>query len=171
MPRVESRAAQSHELLAQITEENTDKVAGSRLPDQNLMRRNEAQRKGVVMHHIEFLKKLRGAGIRAWYNQVPFEGIVGLRCERKGYELKGIPFVCGVKLGWTSEFDIFHYDSHGVELNKRFIGWRSVIIQLIAKGILTETQAHRIFGRPQLNDASLIYRRTLHGMRGQIKAR
>jgi hypothetical protein len=165
LPRVESKSSQSTELLAQLREENSDRVKNSRLPDQNLMRRNEAQRKGKPMHHIQFLKKLRGAGIKAWYNEVPFEGLIGLRCIRRGYELKGIPFICAVKLGWTTEFDIFHYDARGVELNKRFVGWRSVILALVATRIISESEAYRIFGKPAANDASLLFRRSMRNVR------
>ena len=165
MPRVETKTAQNQEILAELKEKNNSIEQAHYLPDQDLMKRNEEQRKGRVLHHLTLLKKLRKAGIKAWYNTQPYEGIIGLRAIRKGHEQEGLKFVCGVKLGYTTEYDIFHYDAHGTELNKRFIGWRSVIIQLIAKGILTEHQAHNIFGHPQLNDASLIYRRSLYGIR------
>jgi hypothetical protein len=165
LPRVESKSEQNNEILAELRENNAATASKGKMPDQELMLRNTAQRKGKPMHHITFLKKLREAGIQCWYNEQPFEGIIGLRAIRKGYEQLGVQYICGVKLGWTTEYDFFHYDQYGVELNRKFIGWRSVLIQLISKGILTETQAHKIFGTPQLCDASLLYRRSLYQIR------
>lgn len=165
LPRDESKNNQTKELLAELYEENADTASNGRLPYREIMRRNEAARKGKVMHHLTFLKKLRKLGIQCWYNSTPWEGIIGLRAIRPGFERQGLQFICGVKLGLTTEYDIFHYDRYGVELNKKFIGWRSVIIQLIAKGIITESQAHSIFGIPGVNEASAIYRRELHNIR------
>ena len=165
MPRVETKSHQNEELLAQLKEENDTVAAGHRLPNSQLMRDNEAQRWGKPMHYMTFLKRLRAAGLKVWYNEVPWEGIIGLKAVRKGYEQLGPQFVCGVKMGWTTEYDIFHYDSHGVELNRRFIGWRTVLLAMIGKGIITEKKAHELFGNPQLCDASVLYRKGLNDCR------
>ena len=161
LPRVEAKSAQNSEILAELHENNEATASLSKLPDSEWMKRNEFQRRGKVMHHLTFLKKLRAAGIQCWFNEQPYEGIIGLRAIRRGYEQLGVQYICGVKLGWTTEYDFFHYDRYGVELNRKYIGWRSVVIQLVAKGILTEDQAHKIFGKPQLCEASLLYRKAL----------
>lgn len=171
--RVEGKSGQNEDTLGSLKEQNDATASHSKLPDQYVMRRNAETRKGKVMHHFQFLKKLRKAGIKAWYNVEPFQGVIGLRCVRKGFERLGAQYICAVKLGWTTEYCFFHYDSHGVELNKKFIGWRSVLIQMISNGILTEQKAHEIFGKPQICEGSSIYRRELSNIRnnrGQIKA-
>ena len=146
------------------------KASAGKMPDSEWMKRNEFQRKGKVLHHVTFLKKLREAGVQCWYNAEPFQGLIGLRAIRKGYEQLGIQYICAVKLGYTTEYDLFHYDRYGVELNRKFVGWRSVLLQLVSKGILTEEKAHKIFGKPHLSDASLLYRRSLFQMRSDRAA-
>jgi hypothetical protein len=165
LPRVETKSAQNSEILAELHENNAANASKGQLPDAELMKRNEHQRRGKLMHYMTFLKKLRSVGIKCWYNANPWEGIIGLRAVRKGYEQLGVQYICGVKMGWTTEYDIFHYDQYGIEKNRKFIGWRSVLIQLIAKGVITEAQAHQLFGKPQLCDASLLYRRALWQIR------
>lgn len=164
LPRVETKSAQNNEVLAELFESNQARAQKNRLPDSNWMKRNEFQRRGQIMHHLTFLEKLRAHGIKCWYNP-PIKGLVGLRAIRKGYEQLGIQYICAVKVGYTTEFDFFHYDRYGVELNRKYIGWRSVLLQLINKGILTEREAHKIFGPPLLNEASSLYRRALQQTR------
>jgi hypothetical protein len=154
--------------LAEISELNALKASAGKMPDSEWMKRNEFQRRGRLMNHRQFIHKLRSAGIQCWYNAEPFQGLIGLRAMRRGYEQLGLQFVCAVKLGWTTEYDFFNYDRYGVELNRKFVGWRSVLLQLIAKGILTEKQAHKTFGEPYLNEASLLYRRSLYQMRSTV---
>lgn len=165
LERVESKSSQNQEALAEITELNAMKAGAGKMPDNDWMKRNEYQRRGKIMNHRQFINKLRSAGVQCWYNEEPFQGLIGLRAIRKGNEQLGLQYICGVKLGWTTEYDFFHYDRYGVELNRKFVGWRSAVLQLVAKGILTERKAHEIFGKPQLNEASLLYRRSLSQMR------
>ncbi len=165
LDRIESKSSQNEEALAELTELNGMKASAGKMPDNEWMKRNEFQRKGKIMNHRQFLHKLRAAGVECWFNSEPFQGLIGLRAIRKGYEQLGIQYICAVKLGWTTEFDMFHYDRYGVELNRKYVGWRSVLLQLIAKGILSEDKAHKIFGKPLLNEASTLYRKSLFQMR------
>ena len=165
LPRIETKSEQNREILAELHEGNADRAKQNRLPNSEWMKRMEFERRGKLMHHLTFLKKLRAHGVRCWYNEEPFRGIVGLRAMRRGYEGLGLQFICGVKAGWTTEYDIFNYDRYGAELNKKFIGWRTVVFHLIAKKILTEHEANRIFGRPLENEASKLYRQNLWFLR------
>jgi hypothetical protein len=162
--RIEAKSSENEEKLAELRENNLNTAQGYKLPDSDLMRRNEVQRIGRRMTHNDFLKTLRKK-LKCWYNPVPYKGIVGLRAIRRGYEQLGVQYVCGVQLGRATEFDRFHYDQRGVELNKKNIGWRSVLVQLISKGFLSEREAHELFGRPIENDASLLYRKHLWNLR------
>jgi hypothetical protein len=159
-------SSESQEQIAEAREINTDSVKDYKLPDQKILE-DEAPRRGQRMNHLQFIEKLRAAGVRCWYNTEPFRGLIGLRAIAPGYEQLGLRFICGVKLGWTTEYDTFHFDERGLPLNKKTVGWRSVILQLIAKKILTEEKAHRIFGKPRENTASSLYRKTLWEMRNQ----
>jgi len=146
-------------------EKNAESVKDYRLPDDHLIREEEVARKGRLIHHLKFLEILRKAGIKCWYNTEPFRGLIGLRAVVPGRERLGIQFICAVKMGWTWEFDKFNYDAYGNPLNKAQIGWRSVVIMLISKGVLTEQKAHKLFGSPIPNRASELYRRTLWQIR------
>jgi len=165
LPRVETKSAQNEETLAELREQNFNSAGKGKLSDSEWIKANAYRRKGKVMHHLTFINKLRAAGLKCWYNTEAWQGIVGLRAIRKGYEQLGVQFVCGVKVGYTTEYDIFHYDQYGVELNRKYIGWRSCLIQLIARGYITETQANQIFGKPQLCEASELYRKVMWQIR------
>lgn len=157
-------SAQTLEQLQEQHEINVESTKDARFEDQNILE-DEAPRIGRKMHHEKFISVLRRGGVRCWYNQNPFKGIIGLRAVREGYEQLGAQYICGVKLGWTTEYDTLHYDDKGLPLNKKTIGWRSVLLMLISKGILTENQAHQLFGHPSLNRGSVIYREKLWQMR------
>lgn len=152
------------ENLAELKECSDAKAQHYKFPNQDLME-DEAPRIGQRMDHEEFINKLREAGIQCWYNAVPVRGMVGIRAIRRGYERLGLQYICAVKLGRTTEYDTFHFDAHGLPLNKKTIGWRSVLIQLIAKGIITEEEAHQIFGEPTLHRVSTLYRKALYDIR------
>ncbi len=56
---------------------------------------------------------------------------------------------------------------HLAEAGEDFRGWRTVLVQLITKGILTEMKAHQIFGKPTDSEVSLIYRESLFFIRNK----
>lgn len=157
--------SETEELLQQIHDNRLEDAKQYKLQDQHILE-DEAPRIGKKLRHTEFINILRKK-LRCWYNPVPFRGIVGLRAIRNGYEQLGLQFVCGVKLGPTTEYDTFHYDSRGLPLNKKTIGWRTVLLVLIAKGFVTEEEAHRLFGQPALGRASLLYRKELYRIRNK----
>lgn len=154
---------ETEELLCELKEGNAARGREYKLPEQKYFE-DEAPRIGRKMTHTEFITILRKK-LRCWYNPVPWRGIVGLRAVQPGHEQLGLQFVCGVKVGPTTEYDTFHYDHRGLALNKKTIGWRTVILQLINKGFLTETEAHRLFGKPGLNAGSELYRKQLQLIR------
>ena len=68
------------------------------------------------------------------------------------------------------EWSILKVDRHGLPAGEDFRGWRTVLIQLITKGILTEARAHQIFGKPTDSEVSLIYRESLYYIRNKMKS-
>lgn len=161
--REHTSTTETEELLCQLKESGQERAKQYKLPEQKFFE-DEAPRIGRKMSHTEFITILRKK-LKCWYNPVPFRGIVGLRAFQPGHEQKGLQFVCGVKLGPTTEYDTFHYDRRGLATNKKTIGWRTVLLQLIAKGFLTEPEAHRLFGKPALNFGSELYRQRLQAIR------
>lgn len=167
LPRYDgTHDAQAQESLCEIKEVNAESVKNFKFRDQHILE-NERERQGQYMTHQQFIKILRAAGVQCWYNQKPERGIIGLRALAPGKESLGLQYICGVKLGRTTEYDTFHYDERGLPLNKKTIGWRSVLIQLISRGILTERKAHQIFGAPPITLATSLYWRALWQMRNE----
>jgi hypothetical protein len=63
---------------------------------------------------------------------------------------------------YCPEWSLMHFDAFDVPLGERFRGWRTAMLNLILAGALTEREVDRAFGQVLLNDASLLYRKTLY---------
>ena len=63
------------------------------------------------------------------------------------------------------EWDLVRFDEYGVPVGKRFHGWRTALLALITKRVITEEQAHKAFGKPLENAASSFYRQQLKAFR------
>lgn len=104
-----------------------------------------APRIGRVMHPHAFLNTLRRNGIQCWFKDHP-------HADKKILLIKVRPGVdelevgCWVQYGLMPEYSILRFDDYGVPTNERRRGWRTCLLQLIIKGILTERQANEIFG-------------------------
>ncbi len=124
-------------------------------------------RVGKIMHSSELINRLRGMGIQCWYRQHPHADKLILMVQRK---LVGPLEVAGwVQAGWTTEFEILRFDQRGLVINSRYRGWRTVLLQLILKGVLTEQATQDEFGLP-VGPASRRYLRTLFDYRNYFKA-
>lgn len=58
------------------------------------------------------------------------------------------------------EWSVMRFDEYGVPTNEKFHGWRTALLALITKGVITKTQAHKAFGKPK-GEASTFYRQQL----------
>jgi hypothetical protein len=65
------------------------------------------------------------------------------------------------------EWSVLKVDRHGLPAGEDFRGWRTVLAQLITKGIMTEKKAHEVFGKPTDSEVSLLYRETLYYIRNK----
>lgn len=120
------------------------------------------QRIGRVMHHAVFISLLRKAGVTCWYTQHPHIQKAVLIVPGK----TGEPEVAAwVQQGFMPELSIMNFDDKGVPLDERRRGWRTVALQLILKGIITEDKANEIFGKPKQTSAFDRYNSTLFEFR------
>jgi hypothetical protein len=123
------------------------------------------QRIGMVMHAATFLNKLQDAGIHCWYAAHPHPDKCILFVARDGI---GDPEnVCWVQMGYMPELSIVRFDEHDVVVDERRRGWRTCLLQLILKGIITEEKAIKLFGPPGQTDAFARYNRTLFEWRSR----
>jgi hypothetical protein len=156
----DSTSNQNLEELARWQEQNENLAKDYRWvhPDEY---KNEGERVGTPMHSSEFIKKLQSVGVKCWYRQHPQPRKATLVVERHGKQEVG----CWVQLGFMPELSIMRFDEHGVPLDEKFRGWRTCLLQLILKSVITEKVADEIFGRPKTTPAFHRYNSTLQSFR------
>lgn len=124
---------------------------------------DEGARKGVILHSSEFIKKLREAGVDCWYRQHPQAGKITLIAQRAS----GLPpeVACWAQVGYMPELSMMRFDEHGVPTTEKFRGWRTCLLQLILKSIITEEKADEVFGKPPVTKEFDRYNYTLQCFR------
>lgn len=122
------------------------------------------QRIGRVMHHAVFISILRKAGIQCFYRQHmhPQKATLWF-LNSKGEE----EVACWVQQGFMMELSVMRFDERGIPLDERRRGWRTSLLQLIMKGIITEDKANEIFGKPKLTNAFHKYNSLLYSFRNR----
>jgi hypothetical protein len=107
---------------------------------------NESARIGRVMSHEEFIRILRNKlHLRCFYREMGHPQKIALWVSKSDclpYESAG-----WVARGLTTELSIMRFDEHGVPLDEKFRGWRTVLMNLVMKGFLKEHEVRRVFGR------------------------
>ena len=120
------------------------------------------QRIGRVMTHAEFITKLRKLKVQCWYNPHPHPDkaiLVVLRGRRP------LEVGCWVQLGYMPELSIMRFDEHGIPVNERRRGWRTCLLQLILKGVVSEQDAIKMFGNPKQTNAFHRYNSLIQAFR------
>lgn len=99
---------------------------------------------GRMMHMRDFMKLLLTINPTFFYNDFAAHGYRGL-----GYVKNGIAqFLTSVQDGQMIEWSQLRVDEHTIGTNEKYRGWRSVLMTLIDKEVLTEEEVHRVFGKP-----------------------
>jgi hypothetical protein len=125
---------------------------------------NAEERIGRIIHSSEFITILRNkCGLKCWYRDHPQPRKITLVVQRKDLA----PEVgCWCQLGFMPEYEIMDFDEHGVPLDSKYRGWRTCLLQLILKGLLSEEVVNRVFREPT-GPASKRSLETLHGFRNR----
>lgn len=139
---------------------NTFSVKGYQFENQEELLDAKARLVNFI-HAREFISRLRNAGVKAFYNYAGRPGELGLSVAKNG-ELK---YVCFVQSPYMPEWSLLRVDDYGIPVNEKARGWRTVLMRLIAAGMMTEKQAHDEFGRPYDNAVSRRYREQLWNLR------
>ena len=66
------------------------------------------------------------------------------------------------------EFSMMQFDDHGVPVSEEFRGWRTCLLQLILKKMLTEPMATAVFGEAT-GPAAAKYNAYLYGFRNTME--
>jgi hypothetical protein len=136
-----------------------------RMEDQELLL-NEVARKVNPMSTRDFMRKLQNSGIKCYTidNGFPPQ-TVGLWAFKPRTD-HVVP-VCYLQVPAMYEWSVLRLDKRGMASGESFRGWRTVEVQLIEKGIISEARANEIFGRPVDGSVSRRFRRSLHFFRNR----
>lgn len=119
---------------------------------------------GRVMHSSTFINTLRKAGVKCWYRTHPQPGKITLIVQRGDLPAE---VGCWAQTGFMPELTIMRFDEHGVPTTEKYRGWRTCLLQLILKSVITEKMADEVFGKPATTEAFHRYNATLQTFRNQ----
>ena len=158
-------SSQTQEVLAESREINQGIAQGYQwvTPEEYA---NQEERVGRVMHSSELITLLRKAGVVCFYRQHPHPDKATLLISINDNPLQ---VGCWVQLGNMPELSMFNFDQYGAPLAEKRRGWRTVLLQLILKGALTEEKANSVFGKPKITQAYARYNMILQGWRQREK--
>lgn len=106
---------------------------------------DEEPRIGRVLNHAEFISMLRNAGVCCHYRQHTMPDKATLYVSKNGFTAE---VACWVQInGPMPEYELVNFDDKGVVVNTRRRGWRTCLLQMILKGMITEEQAEKHFGK------------------------
>lgn len=124
-------------------------------------------RVGRIMHSTVFLQKLKECGLNCWYAEHPQVQKLKLIVQRGNEEI----MACWVQAGYMIEYSWMNFDAHNAPLDERRRGWRTCLMQILLKQLLTEEQIIKAFGYAQ-GPASERYNSLLYEIRNRrIKAK
>lgn len=161
--RHEGTSTQNLELLAQKREENYAAAEEYRWASPEEYSDIDA-RMGRIMHSSELIVILRDKlKLKCWYAEHPQKDKLTLLVQDSEYAKPEVG--CWVQSGYMPELTVMGFDSHGVPLAERYRGWRTVCLQLILRGSITEDQVNKYFGPPKNTDAYTKYNSILYDFR------
>lgn len=122
---------------------------------------------GRIMSHAEVINRLRKAGIRCWYTEHPHQDkltlLVGDYWANKKPEVG-----CWSTYGYAPELSVMRFDDHGVPTNEKYRGWRTVLMQLLLHGFITEEQINKYFPPARQDIEFRKYNMFLYDMRNTL---
>jgi len=127
---------------------------------------NETARKVNPWRTRDFIEKLRNHGIKCYTIDNGFPPATVALWAFKPRTDHVVP-VCYLQVPAMYEWSVLRLDHRGLPNGEAYRGWRTVEVQLIEKGIITEEQAHRIFGRPADGPVSRRFRKNLYWLRNR----
>jgi hypothetical protein len=121
---------------------------------------------GRIMSHDQLITKLRDeCKLKVFYRQHPHaDKLTLLYSDSMGCRKPEV--ACWVQRGWMPEYTVMGFDDHGVPLAEKYRGWRTVLLQMILKGIVTVEVAHKVFGEANLPCAER-YNSILHAWKNR----
>lgn len=146
--------------------EVSDKMAFRYKMDNQEELLNEVARKVNPIRTRDFIEKLRAAGVKCYTIDNGFPPATVALWAFKPNTDHVVP-VCYLQVPAMYEWSVLRLDKRGLPAGEAFRGWRTVEVQLIEKGIISEDKANEIFGRPADGPVSRRFRKSLHWFRNR----
>lgn len=162
---------QNLEELCRQKEMSSEMVKEYRFENQAEITSEGPERVGRVLHCLDFLDKLNTI-MPAYLSSNVQKGLCGLAVKKSGpnpdnpKDIVDWQYVCAVQVGYMHEYSTVWIDKHGLPLNEKWRGWRTVLLRLILKGFITEVQANQVFGESS-GPSARRYREQLYGFRNR----
>lgn len=155
------------ESFAAEKEASDNQVSDYKMEHQDILTNAEARKVNAIGTR-EFIQKLRSIGVKCFTidNGFPPQ-TVALWCVKPFSD--EIIYICYLQVPAMYEWSLLKIDRHGLPFGEDFRGWRTVLMQLITKNVLTEKKAHESFGKPTDSEVSLVYRKSLWFLRNHAK--
>ena len=98
---------------------------------------------------------------RLWLHDFANQGRIGISAwvMEKGERTRQC--VTHLQYPWSQEWSLLHFNEYDVPVGERRRGWRTAMLELILRGVLTEDEVDRAFGPVSLNGVSQLYRERL----------
>lgn len=125
--------------------------------------KNAGDRVGRIMHACVFINLLRQAGVKCWYRTHGQAGKITLVVQQHDNIKPEVG--CWCMAGFATELSVMRFDEHGIPTTEKYRGWRTCLLQLILKGVISEQKAEEVFGKPPTTPAFARYNRTLRNFR------
>jgi hypothetical protein len=151
------------ENLAKLREENKKLTDENRIPDQNLLEDKTAAL-GMPMLTSEFIRRLERLNPRLVIKPGGVRNAVQLRYPFKNKEgVEELEYVGGfyVDEKVLPEYSAVITDNRGLPL-RELRGWRSVLVPLIERGIITLKQVEVTFGKAR-GQRSVLFNKHMQG--------
>jgi hypothetical protein len=129
---------------------------------------DEKLRQGELMFCLDFVDKLNSI-LPAYLSGKIIRGLSGLYVFTPDVKGGHWHYVCGVQASMMNEYSVIHVDSHGLPLNEKKRGWRTVLLRLIQGSFISEDDADRVFGEPTSGPVSRRYREQMFWFRNRSK--
>ncbi len=108
------------------------------------------------------VKKPRAVG-RIWLGDEAVQGRIGIFGWVKDTktETRRVKLITSLQYPCGPEWSLMNFNEWDVPTTEKYRGWRTALLQMILKDVLTEEEVDRAFGPVVLNPASELYRQQL----------
>ena len=116
------------------------------------------------------IKKQRAYG-RLWLHDEAVKGRLGISAwvADPATGQRAVKWVAALQYPYGPEWSLMHFNQWDVPVAERYRGWRTALLQLILKNVITEEEVDRAFGPVTLSAASELYRKSLQRHRSLRK--